>query len=322
MTTELLMALGEETGLRQLDLQRIMVSAPHRYKVYSIPKRSGGSRQIAQPAREVKAVQRALMRVLLEELPVHAAATAYRKGISIRDNARPHAASGPILKLDLKNFFPSIRVADWVSYCGESGCLTERTDVALTAQLLFFKPKGTRSLSLAIGAPSSPILSNILMYKFDESLSEELSKDKVIYTRYADDMTFSAPRTGYLTGVMSTVARRLRRLQFPKLSINGEKTTYVTMKYHRAVTGLTLANDGRVTIGRNQKRTISASVHHAVMGTLDAEDKQMLSGMLAFINAVEPAFIGVLRRKYGNAIIADIQMTTVPRRPRELYSAR
>jgi len=110
--------LVKATGIRALDLLRIMNTAPKRYKTYVIPKRAGGTRQIAQPAREVKIVQRALTQLLLNKLPVHPAATAYRPGMSILDNALPHAApNGPILKSDLRDFFPSIRSSDWVAYC-------------------------------------------------------------------------------------------------------------------------------------------------------------------------------------------------------------
>ena len=107
--TSLLRLLSAETGIGLLDVQRTLLRAPVRYKVYSIPKRNGNRRIIAQPAREVKRLQRALMKVLLSKLPIHEAATAYRKGRSTLDNARAHAENGPILKLDLKNFFPSIR---------------------------------------------------------------------------------------------------------------------------------------------------------------------------------------------------------------------
>src|SRR5690348_5091683 len=114
--TALLERLSAETGLRALDVQRIATSAPVRYKFYSIPKRSGGLRRIAQPAREVKALQRALQKILLDDLPVHQCAKAYRKGLSIRDNAMAHAENGPILKLDLQEFFPSLKSSDWVAY--------------------------------------------------------------------------------------------------------------------------------------------------------------------------------------------------------------
>lgn len=293
--------------MRGADLRRTMLRAPMMYVSYEIPKRNGGVRLISHPAREVKLLQRALIRTLLDDLPIHSAATAYRKGKSILDNAKPHATSGPILKLDLKEFFPSIRSADWVKYCERTGCLSDYEEILLSSHLLFRREKYQRVMRLAIGAPSSPILSNILMYDFDHQILEAVSKNKVIYTRYADDMTFSAPRTGHLTGVMRDVAQVIRLIKSPKLSINAEKTTYATKKYHRSVTGITLTNDGNLSIGRESKRKMHATVHRAVTVGLPRPELQVLAGALAYVNAVEPGFLETLRVKYGFEAIEAIQ---------------
>jgi len=264
-------------------------------------------RQIAQPAREVKLLQRAFVSTFLTSLPIHQSATAYRAGSSIRDNAAPHVGHGPILKLDFRDFFPSIRSQDWVSYCRDFGCLQSEEDVHLTASLLFQRQSGHRLLRLAIGAPSSPMLSNILMYDFDTRITEVVAKDRVVYTRYADDLTFSAPRAGFLNGVMKAVARTVRALKYPKLEINAEKTTFITSKYHRTVTGLTITNDDRVTIGRESKRKLHAAVHQASLLRLSLEELQVLAGKLAYVNSVEPEFLSVLQRRYGRDIVAFIQ---------------
>ena len=84
------------------------------------------------------------------------------------------------------------------------------------------------------------------MFDFDLAIAEALAQDHVIYTRYADDLTFSAPRTGHLVNVEKIVRATLRALQYPKLTVNDDKTTRVTGKYGRKVTGLTLTNDGKV----------------------------------------------------------------------------
>jgi RNA-directed DNA polymerase len=307
-------SLSIATGLRESLVHRVMATAPVRYKTYTIPKRNGERRLISQPAREVKLLQRALVEVLLKSLPVHPCATAYRTGSSIVDNARPHAGHRPIIKMDLKEFFPSIKGRDWIAYCKETGCLQDQRDVELTTHLLFQRRNGSHLLQLAIGAPSSPMVSNLLMYEFDKQIVAAVSQDldatsqgKVAYTRYADDMTFSAPRTGYLTGVVKAVAKVIRGLEYPKLEINAEKTTYITTKYHRTVTGLTLTNDGRVTIGRDQKRRLHAAVHQALFIKVSSDDLTSLAGMLAYVNSVEPDFLTVLRRKYGGEAISRIQ---------------
>jgi hypothetical protein len=95
------------------DLLQIISTAPARYKQYTIPKRRGGVRLIAQPSRELKAIQRYLLETKLSTLPVHAAATGYIKGHNILQNAEHHQHSRVILKLDFVDFFPSIKVPDW-----------------------------------------------------------------------------------------------------------------------------------------------------------------------------------------------------------------
>lgn len=312
--SDIVQDLSVATGLRESVIRRVMATAPVRYKTYTIPKRNGERRIISQPAREVKLLQRALVEVLLKSLPIHPCATAYRAGSSTVDNARPHAGHRPIIKMDLKEFFPSIKGRDWVAYCKDTGCLQDQRDIELTTHLLFQQRRGSRLLQLAVGAPSSPMVSNLLMYEFDKRVVEAVSQDldtvsqgKVKYTRYADDMTFSAPRTGYLTGVVKAVAKVIRGLAFPKLEINGQKTTYITTKYHRTVTGLTLTNDGRVTIGRDQKRKLHAAVHHTLFSQLPVDELTFLAGMLAYVNSAEPEFLNVLRRKYGEEALARIQ---------------
>jgi len=303
----LLRAMAIETGLSEAVVHRIMQSAPNRYKEYTIDKRSGGKRLISQPAKEVKLLQRAFVELYLSKLPVHAAAMAYRPNLSILDNANAHAGCGSILKMDFKDFFPSIRKAHWISYCTEFSILENSSERELAASLLFRRPKGSGTMQLAIGAPSSPALSNVLMFQFDEIVSSTVAEDKVTYTRYADDLTFSADRSWNLVDVEKIVKRALREISYPKLWLHPNKTIHVTKKFSRSVTGLVLANDGRVTIGKRRKREIHAAMHAASQGRLDARKFQQLAGMLAFVHSVEPSFIEILERRYGLETIVKLQ---------------
>lgn len=302
--------LVEASGLHEVTVRHILSSAPERYKEFTIKKRNGGNRRIAQPAKELKILQRAFVKEFLSGLPIHNNATAYRQSVSIRDNASRHSGFGPILKMDFRDFFPSITDRDWKNYCESNNIFEDNEDIRYSTLLLFHRPRGGIKLRLAIGAPSSPILSNILMYNFDERISSIVAKDQVVYTRYADDLTFSAPRTGHLTGVKRSVSKVINEIESPSLRINREKTTYVTTKYHRSVTGLTLANDGRVTLGRDQKRQIRATVHHFSLGKLDEKSTQRLAGLIAFANSVEPEFVNILRARYGADILKRLAFFT------------
>lgn len=310
MIDDLVGLLSNETGLSPSVVRRIAWAAPRRYKVYQIPKKSGGTRTIAHPAREVKLLQRAFLSTVLNDCPVHIAATAYQKGKSLQDNAAPHAGSGPILKLDFRDFFPSIRAKDWTSYCIRNQLFASPADIDLSASLLFRRAKGDSVLRLSIGAPTSPALSNILLFDFDEIVWRAVSNRYVTYTRYADDMTFSAPRTGFLQGVTSIVAKAVRELSHPKLELNPQKTRLVTSKFHRDVTGLTLALDGRVTIGQLRKRNIRAGIHNVSEGKMTREQVRILAGHIAFGESIEPGFIDKLKSKHGFELINDIMLSS------------
>lgn len=304
--------LSVHCGMPIALVDRIIWSAPRRYKRFFIPKKSGGLREINQPSKELKVLQRGLIDIMLSKVPVNSAATAYRSGLSIRDNALPHAGSGQILKMDFHDFFTSIRLKDWMKYCGDHSLMSPE-DASEAGKVLFMKKRSTPELVLSMGAPSSPVLSNILMRKFDESLSIKLADLPINYTRYADDMTFSAPRTGYLNDVRPAIIKVLREPGVPILKLNDEKTVLATTKFRRSVTGLVLANDGRVTLGRGMKRSVRAQVHHALTGKMSSEGIEALSGTLAHINSVDQEFFSVLCRKYGKDRVVSI-MRTIPKK--------
>lgn len=304
--SDLLPLLSRQVGLPVFDLQRIIYTAPRRYKAFEIPKKNGGMRQVAQPARELKVVQRAFVEMFLKDLPIHQSATAYRAGLSIGNNAQIHAGHGPILKLDFSNFFPSIRSEDWERYARNAGILTDG-DVRLSALLLFRQYPDQRVLRLSIGAPSSPIISNLLMFDFDRMVTAEAERRGIRYTRYADDMTFSGQRIGMLKDMMAIVPETLRKITYPKLKLNETKTAFVTTAFRRVVTGVVLSNDGTISLGRDKKRLLRAQVHRASQGALDVEQLQELSGYLSFVNVVEPDFLMRLREKYGAKLIKRIQ---------------
>lgn len=299
--------LSELSGLLEKDVRLIARSAPHRYKHYEIDKRNGGKRPIAQPAKEVKVLQNLLISEYLAKLPVHPSATAYEKGASIRKNAEKHSPSGAILKLDFRDFFPSFRIADWMVYAETHDLFDDVEDRELAGRIMFHQPRGSTVLRLAIGAPSSPRLSNLLMYEFDRLVSEQVGKHTAVYTRYADDLTFSANRTGYLQPVEKIVKKILHDMQSPRLKLNEEKRVLATKRYKRSVTGIILTNDDRVSIGYERKRIIRSMVDHYRKGAMNDEQKQKLKGMIAFCRDVEPEFVSRLETKYGKDVIEAIK---------------
>jgi RNA-directed DNA polymerase len=306
--SSLLNKLGASLLLSQQELLKLIRSAPRRYKVYQIPKRNPGQfRTIAQPAKEVKALQYWVIENFLDQFAVHSAATGYREGLNIADNARPHVHGRFLLKLDFKDFFPPLKARDFRVFLRRRKVTLEPGDVEVLERILFWKPKDTNLLCLSIGAPSSPLLSNLLLADFDSQLTKLCSANEVTYTRYADDLSFSADLSPKLAVIEQAVVNLCNRLTSPKLTINPEKIVRVSKKKTRRITGLVLTNDAKVSLGRDLKRRVRATVHHFVRGKLNDEQTRELRGMLAYVKSVEPRFLTRLRKKYGSTVIRSIQ---------------
>lgn len=301
----------EEFGISSHDALKLIKTAPKRYKVYEIEKKNKkGTRTIAHPASELKLLQRWLVQNFLnnDKFPVHKSATAYEQGKSIIDNASPHKENNYILKLDFKDFFPSITQKDFFIFIKDKGIKISEADLFAISQALFRLPKGENLLELSIGAPSSPKVSNIIMYDFDKSTDDYCTKNNIKYTRYADDLTFSTNKPDILKNCLKEVEAIIKKLEYPKLSLNIKKTIFSSKKHRRIVTGLILTNDGNISLGRDKKRLISAKIHHFKNNKLSPDECFELQGHLAYINVAEKAFLHSMENKYGKNVITAIKL--------------
>ncbi|MCZ8087219.1 MAG: retron St85 family RNA-directed DNA polymerase [Brevundimonas sp.] len=300
------------------DISKFLFAAPARYKIFEIPKRNGGNRTIAQPSATLKTIQRYLLDSKLSNAPVHPAATAYVPGKGIVDNARAHRASRYILKLDFTDFFPSIKVKDWRNYVrsGTHGeFLIEESPVY--EQILFWGAGSFSPKCLSIGAPTSPHVSNMLMYSFDADADREARARSVVYTRYADDITLSADSRAAVLEAERCIAQLVRRMRSPALSFNEAKRGLYGPGERRMVTGLVITPDQRVSLGRARKRLISSMVHRASLGQLDVLELSQLKGLFGFVVAVEASFLDTLRTKYGDSTIDRVLKFDPPGRVRD-----
>ena len=290
---KLLQIMSRDLLIRLDDLEYLVRSAPYRYKVYEIAKRqTGKTRTIAQPAREVKRLQYWVITCILKNYPIHPAALAYRKGKSILNNAKAHVRKRYLLKLDFTDFFHSIKANDFRNFIeGHDPRELDDSDIEYLTRILFWRMTRGRDLILSIGAPSSPMLSNILLYEFDQRVAEYYKSIGVTYTRYADDLTFSTNRKNMLGDVEKKIDEICSKLPYPRLRLNREKRVHASKATSRRVTGLVLSNDGSISLGHERKRYIHAAVHHFKHGKLTAAETKALAGLLAFVHSVEPKFL-------------------------------
>ena len=198
-------------------------------KKFYINKKSGSSRRaIYQPAKKVKTIQYWLMANVFNKLPVHPSSAAYIKGESILSNAIRHRKNRYFLKMDFKDFFPSIRWRDfrpiikaWHEKTTPDWKLTRYAE-NLIRQTCFYLND-----SLPIGYPSSPMISNAVMFTIDDDIVNLLSdSDKygnVIYTRYADDLVISTDKKHICDDICKAINEIIKKTKSPKLSLNSRE---------------------------------------------------------------------------------------------------
>ena len=298
------LALKLNKSKREVSL--FLSNAPKKYKVYTIPKRTSGHRVIAQPSKELKEYQRAFL--ALQKLPIHSAAMAYQHGLSIKDNAQMHKNNPYLLKLDLENFFNSISSSLFWKVWESIRPLPPENDRVIMEKLLFWCPSKTtaKKLVLSIGAPSSPLLSNFFMYNFDVIISKLCSVKGIAYTRYADDLTFSTHHKDILFNLPLEIKNKLTILFGNAIRINRKKTKFSSKAHNRHVTGITLNNNGKLSLGRERKRYIKHLVHQVQLKKSDQDNLYHLKGLLAFAKHIEPQFLQSLIQKYSIELITQI----------------
>jgi hypothetical protein len=298
--------IANETGASHDYLNHVIATASHRYRTYEIPKRSGGTRTINHPTPLLKFLQRWIVRNIVLHLPVHSSVTSYKRGDSVLNNARAHVLQNYLLKMDFKDFFPSLNSADIRSV------LRNNRSINIINQLSREDEDALLSIvcrfgSLTIGAPSSPTLSNAILFKFDDYVYSLCMELGITYTRYADDLSFSSNRHNGLHDIPAIITDFLSNQPSPRLHINEEKTVFSSRKHKRIVTGITLTSDRKISIGRERKRWLRTACYKFLSGSLTAEETSSLRGYLSFVHAIEPEFIVRLQKKFGEESIDRIQ---------------
>lgn len=282
-------------GFSRSQLEAYVQTCPYRYKTYPIDKRTTGKRWISQPSRDLKAVQRFLLdQVLKPNLKIHRSATAYQLNLNIIDNVRPHLKNSYLLKMDFSDFFPSIKGNDFVQLLLEGEIVSSKQDAVMLEQIFFKRDDG--ELKLTIGSPGSPIISNAMLYKFDEFVEDECNKQEIKYTRYSDDMAFSTNHKDILFEIPKLVNAAIKSIERPRLKINLDKTIFTSKKFNRHITGITITNEGKQSIGRDRKRLLRAQIFDAF--NLSKKELASLRGRLAFAEQVEKGLRVKLELKY------------------------
>ncbi|MCO7200302.1 retron St85 family RNA-directed DNA polymerase [Pseudoalteromonas sp. OANN1] len=294
--------------LSDTEFTSYLQTVPFRYKRFHIKKRNSNDyRQIAQPARAVKKLQTFAVNELKKKIPIHSAAMAYCEGRGIKQNAMVHLNSRYMLKMDLKSFFDSISPCILFEILDKHNFEYGTKDKFLISQLFFWKLQRNSPLRLSVGAPSSPFISNAIMYFFDHEVADYCKRNMIKYTRYADDLTFSTNKENVLKDIEKLVRSTLRTHFGKDIKVNRDKTVHTSKAHNRHVTGVTLSSENKLSIGRDRKRRIRAAVFQYCNNQLPPDETLKLKGYLGFAKHIEPDFIIKLKKKYGDEHIRQIQ---------------
>ncbi len=212
--------LADWLGLRQNELnwfadrkqlQRFAADEPLRhYRYHWVRKRHGRCRLIEAPKPRLREIQRRLLRSVFEHIACHDAAHGFRRSRSTKTHAAPHVGKQVVLRMDLQEFFPSIRpsrlsrllmhagypeeVAEFITalccnythadawkYWPHPDDLQQRRETQRHFQRAHFPQ----------GAPTSPAIANLCAFRLDCRLTGLARWAEAAYTRYADDLLFS-----------------------------------------------------------------------------------------------------------------------------------
>ena len=221
-----LSSLERDLGISAKTLYAVSNNISKHYHKAKLPKKNGGCRNLSVPDVILKSIQRRIADVLLIHSPTSRYATAYRFGSSTLRNAKHHVGKQVVLKLDILHFFDSIRYSTVKDKAFPEEIYAEPLRILLT-MLCYYKD------ALPQGAPSSPTITNIILYEFDEQLGQWCRERDIAYTRYCDDMTFSGDFEP--TEVIRFVRTELRKLGF---LLNEQKTRIQRPGQQQTVTGI------------------------------------------------------------------------------------
>lgn len=266
------------------------------YKTYNIKKRkSKGSREINSPRKDLKYIQEWIYRnILLRDNSVLGNVYSFlpegynnRVHIGIKENAECHTGHSWIINIDLKDFFGTIRKSQVNTYFLNLGYTTEVSEMLSTLCCYRYR--------LPQGSPTSPMLSNIIASRLDQELINMANAEKVTYTRYADDLTFSG--NGIPTISVSDIYKVIKKCGFRP---NYSKTKVRVLGQRQAVTGLTITHG--VNVPKSYRREVWRELHFLskfgveshirkhgeVYGQSTGFYKQWLLGRIMYIRSITP----------------------------------
>jgi RNA-directed DNA polymerase len=287
------------------------------YVYFEVAKRSGGTRLLSAPHARLGKAQRWILDSILARLDVTSHAHGFVAGRSTVTNARAHVGKDLVINLDLEQFFPTItfpRVRGLFASLGYSPAAASLLALLVTESprvkvlhdgQAYWVAAGDRALPQ--GACTSPAISNLVARKLDRRLAGAAARLGWTYTRYADDLTFSA--SGAAATQMALMMSRVRAIVRDEgFAINEAKGRVSRSARRQQVTGI-VVND-KLGVPREELRRIRAILHRAKTTGLAAQNRDGHPDFEAWLRG-KIAYISMIDRERAAKLLASL--AAVPR---------
>lgn len=256
-------------GIKKEVLYSMVYGTQKFYYTFNIKKHSGGLREICAPYPSLKVIQTWIYENILEQQKVNGCSHGFRNKRSIVTNAKYHLQNDCLLKIDLKDFFPSIKIEKVVQVFKEIGYSKEVAFILSRLCCL--------NDELPQGAPTSPCLSNIICRQMDKRLFLLAKSLGFNYTRYADDIAFSGkiipPKfIDYVKNIIEDCG----------FTLNVKKTRLYKKNNNKILTGICL-RDGEMRLPREKRRQYELDMYYTIKYGLDVRIKGDITNLSTYI---------------------------------------
>lgn len=221
------------------------------YHELELPKKRGGTRQLAASLDPLKWVQRSVLIVFTHLFPRHKCAHGFERGKSIVTHAKQHTNKRFVYTIDIKDFFPSITRNRIFGMLQAYPINATRPVARYLANLTCYKG------ALPQGAPTSPILSNLICRRLDSRLFKWARQNGYTYSRYADDLTFSTNKGAFPQRDRHLIHKTVRSEGF---DINEDKSRLQPYYQRQMVTGIVV--NEKANLPREKLRGLRALLHN------------------------------------------------------------
>jgi RNA-directed DNA polymerase len=275
-----------------------------KYETFEVPKRNGQKRIINAPVGALKFAQRLLSTLLqdcVEEINRSTGrkdrvSHGFKRDKSIVTNAREHRNRRYVFNVDLADFFPSINFGRVLGFF-----IRDRNFALDPRAAMVIARIACHENKLPQGSPCSPVISNLIAHVLDMHLVKLASRAGCTYSRYADDLTFSANERVFPADIAQRTgpdlhgwvpSAKLREIvKHCGFQINCQKTNMQYCDSRQVVTGLVV--NRKINVRSEYRRNVRAMVHCLLnkgsFATLDREEGTLnqLHGMLGFIDEID-----------------------------------